>query len=365
MDGNCLNGMTIIPLHTSIQSIIEGGKMKKVITLIIGISLPLLSLNAQTVIFSEDFESGAPSDDWELYRAGEEPIQAVTMSSAPAELDGGGNYVGMIWDEDVTYAGSAHALAGDLELTDYTIEADVYCYVNNSGGSAYTGLIVYADSGRAASAETGFFYKFVADFDGDNRFRLYNNQLAGWSYTYAEAIDASGFYEGDAWHHMKLAVQTLEGATQFTCYFDGIELGTFVDDGVDQFGNGKFGLWAFQNNSGLQGYFDNIVVTTSSSNIGEETVPSSFRLKQNYPNPFNPTTNIEFELKSAGETSIDIFNINGQLVRNLTNGYMEAKDYSVQWDGLNTNGYQVPAGVYIYTLNHGQHSQTKKMILLK
>mgnify|MGYP003958017459 FL=1 len=335
------------------------------IKILIGISIAIFSLTAQTVIFSEDFESGAPSDDWELYRAGEEPIQAVTMASAPAELDGGGNYVGMIWDEDVTYAGSAHALAGDVELSDYTVEADVYCYVNNSGGSAYTGLIVYADSGRAASAETGFFYKFVADFDGDNRFRLYNNQLSGWSYTYAEAIDASGFYEGDAWHHMKLAVQTLEGATQFTCYFDGVELGTYVDDGTDQFGNGKFGLWAFQNNNGLQGYFDNIVVTTSSSNIGNETVPLSFTLKQNYPNPFNPTTSIEFELSSGANTALDIYNINGQLVQNLANGYMGANSYILQWNGKDLHGQRVPSGVYIYTLSHGENSHTKKMILLK
>ncbi|MBL7013701.1 MAG: T9SS type A sorting domain-containing protein [Candidatus Marinimicrobia bacterium] len=341
--------------------------MKKMITIFIGISIAILPLTAQTVIFSEDFESGAPNEAWEQFIAGEEPIQAVTMSTAPATLDGGGNYVGMIWDEDVSHAGASYILAGDTSLTNYTIEADVWCYVNNSGGSAYTGLIVYGDSSRQGSVSHGFVYKFVADFDGDNRFRLYNNQLDGWAYTFAENIDASGYYDGDAWHHMKLSVETVGEATHFTCYFDGTELGSYVDDGNDQFGSGKFGLWAFQNNGGLQGYFDNIVVTQTSSNINDEQdlTPTQFTLKQNYPNPFNPTTSIDFTLNEGAESSLNIFNINGQLVQNLANGYMEAKEYSIQWDGLNTNGHQVPAGVYIYTLNHGQSSQTKKMILLK
>ena len=131
------------------------------------------------------------------------------------------------------------------------------------------------------------------------------------------------------------------------------------------FGNGKFGLWAFQNNNGLQGYFDNIVVTTSSSNIGNETVPLSFTLKQNYPNPFNPTTSIEFELSSGANTALDIYNINGQLVQNLANGYMGANSYILQWNGKDLHGQRVPSGVYIYTLSHGENSHTKKMILLK
>ena len=87
--------------------------MRKVLTAIFYATMSAAPIVAQTVIFEEDFESGTPSSDWEIYRADEEAIQAVAMADAPATLDGGGSYVGMIWDVDVTYAGSAHALAGE------------------------------------------------------------------------------------------------------------------------------------------------------------------------------------------------------------------------------------------------------------
>ncbi|RMF06980.1 MAG: hypothetical protein D6762_08465, partial [Candidatus Neomarinimicrobiota bacterium] len=165
---------------------------------------------SQTVIFSEDFESGTPSSDWEVFYAGEEALQAIPMSSAPAALANGGNYVGYLQDVDASYTGIAAAVAGDLNLQNYTIEADVYCYVNDPGGSAYTGIVVYADSSREGSASHGFLYKLVADFDADNRLRLYNNQfdMTTFSYTFSENIDATGLYSGSGWHHMKLVVNT-------------------------------------------------------------------------------------------------------------------------------------------------------------
>ncbi len=342
--------------------------MRKVLTAIFYATMSAAPIVAQTVIFEEDFELGTPSSDWENYRADEEAIQVVAMADAPATLDGGGSYVGMIWDVDVTYAGSAHALAGDADLQNYTIEADVYCYENHPNGSAYTGLIVYGDSSHTASVETGFFYKFVADFDADNRFRLYNNQISGISYTFHEAIDATELYEDDAWHHMKLKVETVGEETHFTCWFDDTELGTFVDDGADQYGMGKFGMWSFQNNYGIAGYFDNIKVMTNEPAIVEEettSLPSAFRLLGNYPNPFNARTTINFEVNRAVDVTLDIYNIHGQLVRSMLRSYLEPKRYSVVWSGTDDEGEAVPTGVYIYRLSDSAHKISDKMILLK
>lgn len=342
--------------------------MKRTLTALLGVAMTVTPVIAQTVIFEEDFESGTPSSDWEIYRAGEEAIQAVAMTDAPATLEGGGSYVGMVWDEDVTYAGSAPALAGDADLQNYTIEADVYCYVNHPNGSAYTGLIVYGDSSHIASADTGFFYKFVADFDADNRFRLYNNQLAGFSYTFHEPIDATGLYEDDAWHHMKFKVETVGEETHFTCWFDGTEVGKLVDGGADQHGMGKFGMWSFQNNYGIPGYFDNIRVTSNEPvSVDEETtsLPSAFRLFRNFPNPFNARTAIEFEVNRRVDATLDIYNIHGQLVKSLLRGHLEPKRYSVIWNGTDDQGEAVPTGVYIYRLSGGAHRVSDKMILLK
>ncbi|MCP4412965.1 MAG: hypothetical protein GY808_10435, partial [Gammaproteobacteria bacterium] len=250
----------------------------------------------QTVIFTEDFESGSPSTAWELYRTGEEPLQAVPMGSAPAALAGGGNFVGYLQDADASYYGAAIALAGDVSRQNYTIEADVYCYVYNPNGSAYTGVVVYGDSSKS------IYYKLVVDFDGSDRFRLYNNRSDSLgNYAFHVTIPATGYYSSDDWHHMKLDVNSInDSTTQFLCYFDGGVIGTgfYNDTSGYQSGSGKFGLFSFQaDTNGLEGYFDNIVVTDNGASAIEDNVqllPEKLTLGQNYPNPFNPSTTIEF-----------------------------------------------------------------------
>ena len=341
--------------------------MKKMLMISLIVVFCLNPVVAQTVIFTEDFESGAPSSDWEIYWPGEEPIQAMAMAEAPTALDNGGSYVGMIWDEDISYAGSANAIAGEVTLQNYTIEADVYCYNNHPNGSAYTGIIVYADSSHQGSASHGIYYKLAADFDADNRFRLYNNQLSGWSYTFVENIDASGYDTEEGWHHMKLQVETVGEETHFTCWYDGLELGQFVDDGDDQYGQGKFGLWSFQNGYGIPGYFDNIVVTQEESFVDEDesTAPKIFSLSQNYPNPFNAGTTISFDMNEAADAALTIYNINGQVIRNLIRGHLDVGGYSFIWDGKDELGKAIPTGVYTYTITSGSQMISKKLILLK
>ena len=121
--------------------------MKKTVTILFFLSILFLSssLFAQ-VLFSDDFESGSPSSEWELFWEGEDGITAIEMSSAQAPLATGGNYVGSLIDLDTSYTGSALAVAGDVGLANYSIEADVYCYTNHSNGSAYTGVVFYSDS---------------------------------------------------------------------------------------------------------------------------------------------------------------------------------------------------------------------------
>ncbi|MFH1686331.1 MAG: cohesin domain-containing protein [bacterium] len=99
-------------------------------------------------------------------------------------------------------------------------------------------------------------------------------------------------------------------------------------------------------------------------------LPNSFNLSQNYPNPFNPTTTIEFTLGAPGgsgayEAQLDIFNILGQNVKTLLNGNLPAGNHQVIWDGSDHSGKRVASGIYLYKLQVGQESQTKKMVLLK
>jgi len=94
-------------------------------------------------------------------------------------------------------------------------------------------------------------------------------------------------------------------------------------------------------------------------------IPTAFGLSQNYPNPFNPTTSIEFALPEAANVSLEIYNLLGQKVRTLVNGYVSAGYVTTRWDGLDQHGQEVGSGTYIYRLKTTDRTFTKKLVLMK
>ncbi|MBN2278999.1 MAG: T9SS type A sorting domain-containing protein [Candidatus Marinimicrobia bacterium] len=99
----------------------------------------------------------------------------------------------------------------------------------------------------------------------------------------------------------------------------------------------------------------------------EQTVETArgFQLHQNYPNPFNPETNIGFDLDKAGQVSINIYDVNGQLVRELTHTPYAAGNYQLLWDGTDNFGKKVVSGLYFYQMNTEQGVQTRKMMFIQ
>jgi len=92
----------------------------------------------------------------------------------------------------------------------------------------------------------------------------------------------------------------------------------------------------------------------------QEVLPEGFELSQNYPNPFNPVTQINFTLPEATDIQLTIFNIAGQKVATLFDGYKEAGSHSVTWDGS-----KYASGIYFYHIKAGEYTATRKMTLLK
>jgi len=88
-------------------------------------------------------------------------------------------------------------------------------------------------------------------------------------------------------------------------------------------------------------------------------------LGANYPNPFNPTTTISFTLKEASDVKIDVYNITGQYVKTLINKHLEADNHNIVWNGNDNEGKSVSSGVYLYKMQAGKYTSTKKMILMK
>ena len=108
-----------------------------------------------------------------------------------------------------------------------------------------------------------------------------------------------------------------------------------------------------------------LTAITGVERINNEVTPATFELTQNYPNPFNPSTQIGFALPKASNVRVNIYDITGKLVRALVNESYAAGKYTATWDGQNLNGQQVTSGVYIYRIEAGSFTATKKMLMLK
>ena len=107
------------------------------------------------------------------------------------------------------------------------------------------------------------------------------------------------------------------------------------------------------------------VITSVEQDNTTKQIPTSYELFQNYPNPFNPTTQIEYQITSAGHVEVQVFNINGELIKTLTNAELSAGKYSVCWNGKDKNNNSVASGIYIYRVMSGNSILSKKMLLLK
>jgi hypothetical protein len=98
--------------------------------------------------------------------------------------------------------------------------------------------------------------------------------------------------------------------------------------------------------------------------------PPKTRLLTNYPNPLNPETWFPYELAADVTVTIRIFNVKGQLVRQLDLGYQKAGSYidkgqAAYWDGKDQTGNLVASGVYFYRLTAEDFQATRRMVIVK
>ncbi len=98
------------------------------------------------------------------------------------------------------------------------------------------------------------------------------------------------------------------------------------------------------------------------SNVAEASVdaPAKFNLAQNYPNPFNPTTKIDFTVPSNSNVKLTVYNVLGQQIVVLVNGFLKSGSHSVDFNAVGLN-----SGLYFYKLESNGVSLVKKMMLVK
>jgi len=98
-----------------------------------------------------------------------------------------------------------------------------------------------------------------------------------------------------------------------------------------------------------------------------DQTPESFKLFQSAPNPFSETTKLSFELAPEAQNQtvkLTVYDILGREVRTIISGRISSGNHSVNWNGRNERGQQVPAGVYFYVLQSGQTRLVKRLAFI-
>ena len=91
----------------------------------------------------------------------------------------------------------------------------------------------------------------------------------------------------------------------------------------------------------------------------------ALRLSQNHPNPFNPLTKIHFAIPSAQTVRLTVYTVDGRRVATLVNEPMAAGTHEVTWNGRDSAGHAVPAGIYFLRLETPEIMQVRQITLLK
>ncbi len=85
-----------------------------------------------------------------------------------------------------------------------------------------------------------------------------------------------------------------------------------------------------------------------------------YDLFPNYPNPFNPVTTIKYQIPVQDHVTVKVFNILGNLISILVDETKPAGTYQLEFYGTG-----LTSGVYLYTIQAGEYTETKRMILMK
>lgn len=118
--------------------------------------------------------------------------------------------------------------------------------------------------------------------------------------------------------------------------------------------------------NGQHGFHGSIsVVIQEPGEVDAPVIPLITSMQSIYPNPFNPSTTIAFGLDKAEHVNIQIYNVKGQLVRNLISETKPANSYRIVWNGANDSGKTLPSGIYYARMTAGKYTTTRKLVIMK
>jgi hypothetical protein len=104
------------------------------------------------------------------------------------------------------------------------------------------------------------------------------------------------------------------------------------------------------------------VITTG---VAVQGLAAAVRIGAPRPNPFNGSTAVKIQVARGGEVDLSVYSVDGRRVRVLVNGYRPAGEMEVIWDGLDSKGRPLPAGLYFATLRTAGEVKVAKLAIIK
>ena len=160
------------------------------------------------------------------------------------------------------------------------------------------------------------------------------------------------YYEGSNWSNGRTVYRGHSAYSDLVALADNTIGLVYERDAYLKINYTRFNLFWLTN--GQDSY-----VETSVPELAGLPLPLKYKL-MNYPNPFNATTRFRFELPNDSKVKLTVYNIRGQRVVTLVDGHHTAGIHNVQW-----NANDIPSGIYLYKLDVGKTTLTKKVTLLK
>lgn len=172
----------------------------------------------------------------------------------------------------------------------------------------------------------------------------------GWSGSYGgwmhAQYDLSDYVGQDVQFRLRLGARELNGGAEPEVGVDSLFAGVYIDNVV------------------VRGQ-ETFTSVDDDNTISKVATPQYYAVSQNYPNPFNPRTAINYQLPVQSDVTINVYDIQGRLVKTLVNETKEAGGYTAVWTGIDNNGRSVSSGVYFYRIKAGDFERTKQMVLLR
>ncbi|NLO11343.1 MAG: T9SS type A sorting domain-containing protein [Candidatus Cloacimonetes bacterium] len=108
-----------------------------------------------------------------------------------------------------------------------------------------------------------------------------------------------------------------------------------------------------------------MATVTGESGGSAPSIPMIPGINMAYPNPFNPSITIVYGVPERGDTHVAIYNMKGQLVKRITDRFLESGSYQYFWNGRDESGSEVSSGVYMVRMTSPSVKSSRKIVLAK